>query len=233
MTRLSTVPLVLLVQLSTVLLLLALPIRAHAQPVIDAAAPSVLLSNRESGYEDVPLVKRRDGTYSYSGAGFDATIELNGSVRMRDRFARGRLGLFSRRGLSGEWIIDFFEVGYDLLGWMDKKFGNDPYHSERLRFLRATRDLREQLAIRAFREKLRHTLQTIWSRTGLTFVERRRRTFEVWDMSAEDELGQIGRAMVIEFIRTRCPEESPVAYGSEELRELNATRRSRGMFAPY
>lgn len=205
------------------------PAQGLAQPQrsVDAGA------EERSDAQEVPLHRNANGTYTYSGRGFDATIESNGSVRMRDRVARPRLGLFPRQAPTGEWYIDFFQVRSDILGWVDKQFGNDPYRTERIYFLRGTQELRERLAVGALEKVIRRALHGIWSRPGLTFAARRRETFQLWDGSTEDEFGQVGRAAVLEFVREKCPRDSALAYTPDELRSFNASRRSRAAFSPY
>jgi hypothetical protein len=190
------------------------------------------------GSEEAPrLVARRDGSYEYKGRGFDAVVERNGNLRMRDRFVRA--GFIDqptelRNDKWGTWTTYVFEFRYDLAGWLMKMFGRkDPFQSERRWFMEGTRDLREQLANQNLASEMRKALHAIWSKAGLTFEERRQRTFALWDESAEDEFGQIARTELESFVRERCPEDSPLGFRDEALRALNQTRRSRAQFAPY
>ena len=167
-------------------------------------------------------------------AAASTVIETDGSVRMRDVFARARFGLFPRPMGNGEWRVNFFETKFDLFGWLERKFKkSDPYRSERRAFFGGTLELREQLAITSTRAHMEGALQALWSRPGLDFAERKRRTFALWDESSDDEVGQLGRAQVVEYIRKHCPADGPRGFSPELLQSLNATRRSRLLFAPY
>lgn len=205
----------------------------------DAAIASggVLDTARSRGARRTPeqpkLQQRSDGTYEYSGQGFNATIERDGTVRMRDQFGRFRLGPRARPLNEQVWTVNFFEVGFDFFAWLERKFGNDPYRSERRWFLEGTRDLRERLATQAAAESVRRALYAIWSRAGLSLEQRRAEAFAMWDATSDDEVGQIGRAEILLFVRERCPPDTPSGYTRMELETLNRRRRSRHAFAPY
>jgi hypothetical protein len=209
--------------------------QAHAQSS-DAGVPDGAVSylERVSGRppELPPLVERKDGSYRYSGRGFDATIDRDGNVRMRDRFARARFGVFPYQGLNKEWFISFLEVKFDLFAWLDKKFGNDPFRSERRDFFLGTRELRERLASQSAVARLQQELERIWSQ-ALGLLERKRRTFALWDLASEDAFGQLGRDQVVRFVRESCPEDSARGFSPEELKSFNETRQSKQLFAPY
>ncbi|MDB4975978.1 MAG: hypothetical protein JWN48_4319 [Myxococcaceae bacterium] len=234
-------------------LLLVLAASSAAAQSVDAGvgADAAALPARRPGTTgglssaDLPgLVKRRDGSYAYQGNGFDAVIATDGTVRMKDSFFRARLALRPVRlhdevqpknnalG-NGTWSFTFFELKYDLMGYLESKLGNDPYRSERRWFLERTRALREELTLQSIADSTQHALRTIWSQAGLHFDERRRRTFALWDESGEDEPGQLCRAQVVAFVREHCPRDSGLGFSDAELRTLNATRKSRAAFAPY
>lgn len=183
---------------------------------------------------DAPqLTRQSNGTYTYRGRGFDAVVDTNGTVHMRDVFARSRLTLKPMVALSGEWVVSFFESKYDIMGWLERKKGNDPYRSERRWFFERTHALREQLAFRAVADRMARVLNGLWAQAGLDFAERKRRTFALWDEAGEDEFGALCRARVLEFVRARCPPGTTLGFSEEELRQLNGKRRSRALFAPY
>jgi hypothetical protein len=183
---------------------------------------------------EAPVLSRKaTGGYRFTGNGFDATIDPDGTVRMRDRFVSSRIRLRARPINQTDWVLTFWETKFDLFGWLDRKMGNDPYRSERRWFLDGTRDLREQLATGAAVENVRVAMHAIWNRAGLDFAERKRRTFALWDESSEDDFGQVGRAQILKFVREQCPRDSALGFRDEELRTLNAGRRSRTLFAPY
>ncbi len=185
--------------------------------------------------EEVPLERRSDGSYRYQGVGFDAVIERDGSAVMRDKFGKARFVLSPVQFANGLWGFTFLKARYDLFGLLDRVFHNDPFRSERRRFLIATRELRDQLATEAYARSagaLERALEMIWSAGGLSFAERRRRTVALWEEQAEDEVGRLGRALIVRFIRQRCPAESACAFSDQELRDINAKRES-APFHPY
>lgn len=214
--------------------------RVSTQSDAGAAAPPAVVQGRKASSApttvtaDAPeLTKQTNGTYTYRGRGFDAVIDRDGTVRMHDSFVRARLTLKPMRTLSGDWVVTFFEIKYDIMGWLERKMRNDPYRSERRWFFERTHELREQLAFRAVSEKMQTLLHALWSQAGLDFAERRRRTFALWDESSEDEFGELCRGRVLDFVRERCPRNTMLGFSDEELRQLNESRRSRALFAPY
>jgi hypothetical protein len=180
------------------------------------------------------LIKHGNGTYTFQGNGFDATIERDGTVRMRDRFIRARWRQPRWNPKTGVLSVPFFEIKFDIFAWLDRKIGkNDPFRSERHWFLAGTRDLREELATKAAQKRMRDALNAIWSSASLSLAERKRLTFSLWDESTEDEQGAIGRALVIAFVREHCPAENVRGFSPEDLALLNAKRRSTRAFVPY
>jgi hypothetical protein len=218
-----------------------LPNDAGSGPI----APAVSGAEAEESAADAPgLVKQADGSYRFRGNSFDAVINRDGSLKMKDRFGSAR-SVFkytkmpedtSRKlndNTNGTWSLSFLEAKYDIFGWLDKKHSKDPYTAERRWFLEHTAALREQLAGRALVERTQHALLTIWSLAGIDFAERRRRTFALWDDSPEDSFGQRARDTVIKFVREHCPRDSGMGFPDTQLQTLNAKRRSKALFAPY
>jgi hypothetical protein len=134
---------------------------------------------------------------------------------------------------------------FDVSDWAVRRHGNDPYAHDKLVWLEKTRDDRVAIGKRHQRDVLEHTPQYVqqnlawaWQR-GRDVATRKRDLFELWDDCAEsgDEAlvaaGAAARAYVIGFIRARLPANSPDAYTSAELVELNAHRGSTHVFAPY
>lgn len=164
------------------------------------------------------LLKREsNGTFSYRGTGFKAKIARDGSVSMGNSH-----GGLNKNGAS-----------FDLMGMLDSAAGNDPYRSERKAFMEATRALREALRESADVEALRRQLKQIRQRPGLSMAARKAAIFEAWDQMSEDEVGRIGRRAVEHFIRDFYAEPDISAFSEAELRQLNARRQSRQVFAPY
>jgi hypothetical protein len=93
------------------------------------------------------LTPRPAGGYAYKGRGFDATIDADGSVHMKDTFVSLGLPFKARTAPDGtSWTFTFLEFKFDPYSWLDRKIGkNDPYRSERVWFLERTRELRERL----------------------------------------------------------------------------------------
>lgn len=142
------------------------------------------------------------------------------------------------------------------------RFGR-PLFTDRLKaeFLRETRELRLEMAVKSERRRLARALGELeaqlgelWETTTLPPEERRRALFELWDECLErlaptpdaavDELGPSiaeqrvraaveARRRILSFIRYALPSGSELAYSAEELRRLNQRRRSRERFEPY
>ena len=139
--------------------------------------------------------------------------------------------------------------------------GQELYQQEKKRLLEETFELRLALAVAFAKDKVDRRLKSLyrellklWQDDGTSEAARRRALFERWDECEEglpvalpgfsgaasselDELrrtgGEQARETIERFIRTQLPAGSPQAYTAEELRRLNAGRRSRGRFAPY
>jgi hypothetical protein len=187
--------------------------------------------------DDPVLRPRKGGGYSFDGNGFDATIERDGSVRFDDKYGSFSVIPTRHGGENVLWLLNF---SFDLTGLMEHVMGNDPYRSERRWFLERTTELRDRLAHEAFarldqraRVKLRHALQDLWNDANLTLEQKKRETFEHWDMNADDEIGARGRQVVVDFVRERCPVGSECEFRAEECSRFNQARRSHEPFQPY
>ncbi|MCX4239698.1 hypothetical protein [Paraliomyxa miuraensis] len=138
--------------------------------------------------------------------------------------------------------------------------GQELYNEEKRRLLEETFELRLQMAVAFARDKMDRRLRSLyrelltqWQDERTTEAERRKALFQRWDDCEEltvslpgfsgeaaseiDELrrttGTEARETIERFIRAQLPADSPQAYTDEELRRLNATRRSEARFAPY
>lgn len=210
----------------------------HAAPVTEPAP-------EHSAVEMHGLERQADGSYRYRGSDFVATIAPDGQVQFRDVFfSRPNWrssprpnpnpdALPSTRMLPPTDSLRLLPFNMNLLGWLEKKLGNDPYLSERRWFLEQTRPLRESLAERWERAKLSSTLNHVWSSAQLSLAERKRETFAIWNQSSPGQAGQAVREGVIAFIRERCPQGAACAFKQDELDELNKQRRHTEAFAPY
>lgn len=134
----------------------------------------------------------------------------------------------------------------EITDWVMRKAGEDPYLSDKLRWMDATRDERAHIGgvhrARQLEQSdriIRKHLERLWARTDLDLAAKRAALFELWDDGAEDgdkalvEAGARTRAQVIGFIRARLPAGTAGAYTAAELESLNRRRTSRARFDPY
>lgn len=142
--------------------------------------------------------------------------------------------------------------------WALAVAGQDRQAVAKAGFLARTFGFRHRLAVGfaalQFREGLRALpgqLLAIWTDSQRSATERRRLLFRRWDDAAEGtpRLGVndaaaavdverartalVARELVEAFVRRHLPDGSIDAYTPDELRRLNATRRSRDAFDPY
>jgi hypothetical protein len=212
---------------------------------LELSAHAGELAHAHSAIELRGLERRADGSYHYRGDSFVATIARNGDVQFRDIFFDFPTwrpepsanpnpdALPSTSLLPPAESLRLFPFKMNLLAWLEKKLGNDPYLSERRSFMAQTRALRESLAERAEHAKLSSALAHVWTSAELSLAERKRETFEIWNESAPGEAGQAVRERVLAFIRERCPEGAACAFQPSELDELNKQRKHAEAFAPY
>lgn len=134
----------------------------------------------------------------------------------------------------------------ELTDYVMRAVGQDPYLSDKLRWMDATREERAAIGATHRRRQLdavdqimRKHLTALWARRDLDLAAKRAALFELWDDGAEDgdaavvEAAQRTRAQVIGFIRARLPAGSAGAYTAAELDAFNRRRTSRARFAPY
>jgi hypothetical protein len=227
----------------------------HADGSVDLTdAPSVR-------FRWTPSEIRRMGSAWYADADKPVgSLDRGGSERgqrdvMDDVLTRdledARRHMLSKRGADPmETVFNKLKAEYPMfeLDWTDfamRRFGDDPYASKKLQFLDSTRAERVHMGARFRREQLamasqrmQRNLERLWT-TVPDPIERKRLVFELWDDCAESgpadliEAGAAARAMVVGFILARLPRGSATGYTNAELVELNRTRRSTAMFAPY
>jgi len=191
--------------------------------------------------KDPVLTRNEDGSLSHDGNGFDAVIEADGRVRFEDKYVDFELTFKPKVAEDGSVTFTIFKLTFALDTWIDKQIGKgDPFRAERRWFLERTAQLREermqkhwQKVAKAGVTSLRHKLQDVWNNAALSLEKRKVATFRYWDDCADDEIGVLGRQVVVDFVRERCPEASACAFVEADLRALNATRRSKAAFAPY
>ena len=163
----------------------------------------------------------------------------------------GLVGLSPFRGVPVPGLV---ELVYAL-------YGVDPNRAAKSAFLDRTRAFRTQQAIDFALANLDRRLAAlerelveIWRAPGRSTAEKRRILFERWDECDElVELSYVGlpkdailtierarmraaeraRARILRFVRKALPPGTPEAYTPDDLRRLNARRRSRRPFEPY
>jgi len=174
-----------------------------------------------------PLVPHPDGSYTYRGHAFTATIRPNGDVTFSDRGAV-------------EYDLGSGTGSFDLGDMVMGAAGADPYAAEREMFMEENQELIDRLTDEArvtTRERsmgrLRHDLRMRWEDRSHTAERRRRDLFRLWDESSEDADDRAARDAVMAFIRTELPEGSEDAYPASEVAALNGRRTSTEAFAPY
>jgi|GEM_PF-1903968 len=181
----------------------------------------------------------RGGSFTYDKPGYKATTLSDGRVVLEDKPNVGidHVGLGAGIGITGH---------FDLTDWVERLAGNDPYASEKLRYLDRTRERRAKMIKRhegevrrnaAFR--LRGHLRQLWNDRSSSPAKRRRQLFQLWDECDVDNDGPRGRAAAFArttieaFIRRRLPAGSEQAFTRDELARFNRTRSSSQPFAPY
>jgi hypothetical protein len=186
---------------------------------LDAVLADATRNTALSREPDPVLDHHPDGSYSYAERGFKATIDSEGRVHFEDSYYDFEGGFFA-------WDA-----------WLENLFGkNDIYRSRRRWFVARTASLREALAEawRAERSTLRgsaltHALALIWSDRTLSPARRRQETLRLWDALPSD--AQDAYALILAFVRARCPRGSPCAFQPAELAKFNALR-SAAPFEP-
>lgn len=173
------------------------------------------------------VVPHPDGTHTYTGHAFTATIERDGTVRFSDR---GAVEADLATGSGSFDVTDMFMRGA----------GQDPYAAEREWFMEQTETLRERLeaehrttTLRRGLGDIRDRLRRAWANEAETPVVRRRRIFDMWDELDDGSESDDARAAIMTFIREHLPDGSADAYLPGELTRLNARRESGHAFRPY
>ncbi|MDD9936711.1 MAG: hypothetical protein OXT09_24075 [Myxococcales bacterium] len=194
------------------------------------------------------LRRHHDGTRSYDGHAFVATVHPDGHVSFEDKdlLEDAVIGPLLDIG-TPEVVPKILAVGialslpFDLTDTIEKHvLEKEIYSSEKRWFLEQTRELRHQLEAE-YRDaelarglhRLRGRLLIILEDDGRTPVERRRAIFALWDECSGDEVGRQAQRTIEAFVRAHMPRGSELAYSDAELATLNAGRASAAPFAPY
>jgi hypothetical protein len=217
--------------------------------------PSAFDDGKPSTLEEAGFRTRRNGKRVFRDATgrFTATLLADGRIKFRDMpvaISRDPMtGAMKGIGMPG------------LAEGLRAASGIELYQQEKKRLLEATFDLRLALAVSFAQDKLDRRLQSLyrellddWSDSSSSEAERREALFRRWDECEEglpitmpgfadshgselDDMrrsaGAQARETIERFVRRQLPSGSPQAFTAEELRQLNASRRSRARFAPY
>jgi hypothetical protein len=200
--------------------------------------PPVMLGRTKVGpmtMDDLHLVADGQGGFRGSRPGYRFSIDREGLVHFDDR-----------RSLNLAAVALLGAVGlFDLTDMVMRARGMDPYAYDKGRVLELTAKLRAPMPeadrrrrIAEALARLPQDLESLWRREELAPAERRRLLFALWDellegAGAEADAATRARAEIRRFVHDRLPAGSPHAYPPEELRRLNAGRRSRVAFEPY
>jgi hypothetical protein len=231
--------------------------RGHVVREVGAEGPPASTSHdgKPRSFAEAGFRTRRNGTQVFRDATgrFTATLGADGRIKFKDMpvtIARDPMtGAMKGIGMPG------------LAEGLRAASGQELYIQEKRRLLEETFELRLQLAIGHARDKVDRRLKSLyrelleqWQDEGESAADRRAALFQRWDECEEglpvalpgfsgaasselDDLrrsaGEQARDTIERFIQRQLPAGSPQAYTDEELRHLNAKRRSRARFAPY
>ncbi len=135
--------------------------------------------------------------------------------------------------------------GFDISDALMRDHGQDPYASQKLKFLDSTRDERVQIGNRHRQQQLQQATQIMQRNLDRVWASvtdaraRKQALFELWDECAEtgtEDLiaaGADARRLVIGFIRARLPAGRADAFTADEISAFNRVKQSKAAFAPY
>lgn len=186
-----------------------------------------LEEKKEPPFELIPV---KGGGFRAETRNFIAHIAKDGTLRFENRFPIG----FQKGGT----------FSFDLTDLITRGKNQDPYYSEKRRFVDFSEEKRAELRRKWAQESsekglatLEDQLSTIWQ-SSKSAALRRREIYDKWadcsDGSAgEDGMGRKGRRAIEAFIRTHLPQGSSDAYTSDELSHIAGERGSLPPFDPY
>ena len=176
----------------------------------------------------VELKKQKDGSYESEKTTYIAKVRVDGTVDLVDKPNIQREGLGAR---------------FDVSDAIMRAVGQDPYASEKRRFLDRTRDQRvaignehKKATYQRSRQYATSAVLRAWN-SAPDLAAKKRVLFELWDECAETGRADLvagaadARAAIENFIQWKLV--GPDAYTAEELRAFNAKRSSKAVFAPY
>jgi hypothetical protein len=163
---------------------------------------------------------KQDGDgYKATHSGFVANVEADGTAHIHDK------------------------PTFDATDAAMRHFHDDPYASNKRKFLDDTREERYEIGKRYKHQQLQHSailakqnVDWLWAKTR-DAGERKQGLFEMWDDCAEtgdDDLvtgGRAARNVIVGFIRAHMTGAD--AYTPDEVAAFNAHRHSVATFAPY
>lgn len=178
---------------------------------------------------------------------FAANVAADGTIEFVDP---PREGVVSDEGLRISGPADWAVRGSEATAGAAK-----------LDLIERSAELRKKLSVQWYEDRvdrqlegLKSELSAIWKNESVPIGQRRRMLFLRWDeceedlghlaaVTAEEAAGSVddmrakagaeARRRIEAFIRAELPSGSPEAYGAQELKELNAERKSTGRFDPY
>lgn len=206
---------------------LSASLHAAARAEVERLQPRKLELRRES-----------DGTCHYSGTAIDATILADGGVVFSDKAIEPetRWGVDEppERAVTPDDAVaaQRLELGV--------RVASRAWDAERVWFLRQTEDIRRELGDAAHERELREAertlraqLERIWCDESLDKRARRRAIHAVWADTDSGDVGERGRAVIVDYVRRNLPANSADAYTPSELTELAALTGPSRRFDPY
>jgi hypothetical protein len=171
----------------------------------------------------------------YKTMGWEAKVRDDGSITFKDKY-------ISYLGIRN-FAVTF---AFDITDIVMRAMGQDPYVAAKLEYMRKTRPWRMQLRKRwkakierQHLTKLGRRLLKMWKRKNLTYAKKRAILFKLWneylepDGSESSTKAQIGRKIIIKFIRKYLPKGSANAYTEKELDDIADERAGLNPFVPY
>lgn len=175
--------------------------------------------------KEVELVEQKDGTYTSNKTTFTAKVNRDGTVDIEDKPNWQQKSLF--------------RAEFDVTDAFMRRHGNDPYASEKRKYLDRTRDQRVEIGKRYRAEQLAssarlmaNNLARLWAATSDP-QKRKDELFALWDECAETgdaELvagGVEARRLLVNWVHAKGVQFSPA-----ELTAFNARKHSKSTFAP-
>ena len=174
---------------------------------------------------EVELEEQKDGTYTSDKTTFHAKVNRDGTVDITDK-------------KNWRWT-SIVSARFDVTDGLMRKYGQDPYASEKRRFLDRTREQRVEIGKRYRKEQLARSAQLMannLARLWTTIADPAKRKDELlalWDECAEtgdaDLIagGAEARRLLINWIHAKR-----IVFSPAELAAFNARKHSTATFAP-